>query len=114
MTNRPKAANQAANLKLRSLQRQQAQRQAEQYLPPDWDTLSAAQQAKWKQAVDDYFTNPFWAEPLPVPPEVDAVAITKSDLQAMALLAAVNKVANQRGQSVASQLDAWNYGRGEN
>ena len=55
---------------------------------------------------------PFWAEPLPLPPEVDAVAIVQEDLKFTTLLAAVSKIAEQNGVSVASQLDSWNYGRG--
>ena len=56
--------------------------------------------------------NPHWAEPLPLPPEVDFQAQVQEDLKSLALLAAVRQLADQNGNSVAAQLDTWNYGRG--
>ena len=55
---------------------------------------------------------PYWAEPLPLPPEVDFVGEAQEDLKTLALLAAVRQIADQNGNSVAAQLDNWNYGRG--
>lgn len=51
---------------------------------------------------------PFWAEPLPLPPEVDFLADVQEDLKFAALLLAVRKVADKRGTSVKQQLDIWN------
>ena len=55
---------------------------------------------------------PFWAEPLPVPPEIDFVGDVQEDLKYLALLAAVKQLAANNEQSIHSQLDTWNYGRG--
>ena len=83
------------------------------YRPADWDSLSPEKQAAWHKAVEKYYSKPFWAEPLPLPPEIDFKAITDEDLKFITLLLAVRKIADERGVSVAAQLDAWNYGRGE-
>lgn len=86
---------------------------AANYRPIDWDSLSPAKQAAWDKAVHAYYSKPFWAEPLPLPPEIDLKAIIDEDKKFIALLIAIRKVADERGISVAAQLDAWNYGRGE-
>ena len=88
-----------------------AQRAAE-YLPPDWDSLTPEQQATWHQKVEQYFSKPFWAESLSLSPEVDFQAIVQEDMRSFTLLHALHKVAKQHGVSLASHLDAWNYGRG--
>ena len=64
-----------------------------------------AETAQWQQT-------PYWAEPLPLPPEVDFQADVQQDLKLAALLATVKQVAADRGNSMAAQLDVWNYGRG--
>ena len=78
----------------------------------DWDQPTPEKQAAFNKAVAAYYDKPFWAEPLPLPPEVDFLADVQEDLKFVALLLAVRKVAHQRGVSIAAQLDAWNYGRG--
>lgn len=104
----PASASRAnANLKL------QQQQSAPTYLPPNWDALSPAKQAEWNKALHEYYDKPFWAVPLLLPPEIDLPAQVQDDLKFLALLVAVRKVSDQRGASVAAQLDTWNYGRGE-
>lgn len=70
---------------------------------------SAAQQARQQLQSDPV---PYWAEPLPLPPEIDFEADVQSDLKVVALIAAIKEISQQRGTSIPSQLDAWNYGRG--
>ena len=55
---------------------------------------------------------PYWAEPQQSAPDVDFQAEIQEDLKTLALLAAVRQLADQNGNSVAAQLDDWNYGRG--
>ena len=89
------------------------QQAAANYRPIDWDSLSPEKKAAWDKAVHEYYSKPFWAEPLPLPPEIDLKAIIDEDKKFIALLIAIRKVADERGVSIAAQLDAWNYGRGE-
>ena len=57
----------------------------------------------------------------PVPPyliaiaagDIDFKAIAEEDMKLIVLMLAVRKIADQRGISMAAQLDEWNYGRGE-
>ena len=55
---------------------------------------------------------PYWAEHFSEPAEVDFTAEVQDDLKFIALLAAVRQLADNNGNSVAAQLDTWNYGRG--
>lgn len=89
------------------------QHSAPTYLPPNWDALSPDKQAEWNKALHEYYDKPFWAVPLLLPPEIDLPAQVQDDLKFLALLVAIRKVSDQRGASVAAQLDTWNYGRGE-
>ena len=50
---------------------------------------------------------PFWAEPMPLPPEVDFVGQTLDDHKSIALLAAVKAIAAERGVTTQEQLDIW-------
>ena len=68
-------------------------------------------QLKRLQAQREHLETPYWAERLPVPPEVDVESIIQDDLKTLALIAAVRQLADNNGVSVASQLDSWNYGR---
>lgn len=56
---------------------------------------------------------PFWAEPLPEPPEIDVVGDVQQDLKYLAFLAAVKQVAANNGQSIEEQLDIWNGMEGD-
>ena len=57
-------------------------------------------------------STPYWAQPLPLLPEVDFQAAINDDLKLLALIAAVRQIGAQRGQSFQSQMDVWNHGRG--
>ena len=94
-----------------------ADRAARQLAKPQPERITRQQQAEkqsaWLKALHDYYANPFWAEDLPLPPDIDFKAIAEEDMKLIVLMLAVRKVADQRGISMAAQLDAWNYGRGE-
>jgi hypothetical protein len=64
-------------------------------------------QLKRQQRLRELST-PHWSDL----PEVDFQADVQEDLKTIALLAAVRQLADQNGNSVVSQLDTWNYGRG--
>lgn len=65
------------------------------------------------QAQREHLETPYWAEPLPVPPEVDFQADVQNDLKALALIAALQQVADNNGVTITSQLDSWNHGNGQ-
>ena len=72
----------------------------------------AEKQSAWLKALHDYYANPFWAEDLPLPPDIDFKAIAEEDMKLIVLMLAVRKIADQRGVPIEEQLKAWNYGRG--
>jgi len=78
----------------------------------DYARVAAARELGVRRAkTDQWQPKDHWAEPLPLPPEVDFQADIQQDLKVLALLAAVQQVAADRGNSTAAQLDDWNYGR---
>ena len=89
-----------------------ADRAARQLSNPQPERITRQQQAEkqsaWLKELHD-----LWAEDLPLPPDIDFQAIAEQDLKLIVVMLAVRKVADQRGISMAAQLDAWNYGRGE-
>jgi len=75
------AADQAANLKLHSLQRQQAQRQV---------------------------ADPIWATPIPETPDWDHLDDHQQHVYKLAVIAyAIRAISDSRGVSVARQLADW-------
>ena len=50
---------------------------------------------------------PYWAEPLPVPPEYDFLADVEKDRKFIAVMCAVARVAKQRGTTFAEQAEIW-------
>ena len=50
---------------------------------------------------------PYWTQPLPVPPAIDAQAQTQDDLKTLALVAAVRQLADQNDNTVQDQLNVW-------
>ena len=41
----------------------------------------AEKQSAWLKALHDYYANPFWAEDLPLPPDIDFKAIAEQDMK---------------------------------
>ena len=79
----------------------------------DYARAAAARELGVRRAkTDQWQPKDHWAEPLPLPPEVDFKADVQQDLKLAALLAAVRQIAADNGNSTAAQLDVWNYGRG--
>ena len=50
---------------------------------------------------------PYWAEPLPVPPEYDFLADVEKDRNFIAVMCVVARVAKQRGTTFAEQVEIW-------
>ena len=50
---------------------------------------------------------PYWAEPLPVPPEYDFLADVEKDRKFIAVMCAVARIAKQRGTTFAEQAEIW-------
>ena len=50
---------------------------------------------------------PFWAVPLPLPPEYDFQADVEADRRLAAVMCAVARVAKDRGETFASQVEIW-------
>ena len=50
---------------------------------------------------------PYWAQPLPLPPEHDFLADVKEDRKLAAVMCAVARIAKQRGESFAEQVEIW-------
>ena len=81
------------------------------------DNKTAKQQAQAKLQLQKQAQQkpiPYWAEPLPLPPHIDFVGQVKEDMKALALIAAIKQVATDRDESIQSQMDIWNHGRGRN
>ena len=53
---------------------------------------------------------PYWAQPLPLPPEHDFLADVKADLKLAAVMCAVARIAKQRGNTFARQMEIWEVG----
>ena len=50
---------------------------------------------------------PFWAVPLPLPPEYDFLADVEADRRLAAVMCATARIAKQRGETFASQVEIW-------
>ena len=50
---------------------------------------------------------PYWAEPLPVPPEYDFLADVEKDRKLVAVMCAIARIAKQRGTTFAEQVEIW-------
>ena len=50
---------------------------------------------------------PYWAQPLPLPPEHDFLADVREDLKLAAVMCAVARIAKERGKSFAEQVEIW-------
>ena len=85
---------------------------AAEYRPDGWESFSPERKEAWNKALFEYYDKPFWAVPLPLPPEHDFQADVAQDLKLAAVMCAVALTAKNRGVSIEEQLKAWNYGRG--
>lgn len=56
---------------------------------------------------------PYWAQPLPLPPEHDFLADVRGDLKLAAVMCAVARIAKQRGKSFTKQVEIWTKGEEE-
>ena len=50
---------------------------------------------------------PYWAEPLPVPPEYDFLADVEQDRKLVAVMCAIARIAKQRGTTFKEQVEIW-------
>ena len=65
------------------------------------------------QAQHEQLETPFWAEPLPVPPEVDVESIIQDELKTLVLLSAIHQVAKDSGNTTKQQMNVWTIGEGD-
>ena len=68
---------------------------------------SAAIQSTTAKAAQRLAEIPFWAVPLPLPPEYDFLADTEADMRLAAVMCAVARIAKERGETFASQVEIW-------
>ncbi|ABB35441.1 hypothetical protein Syncc9605_1692 [Synechococcus sp. CC9605] len=54
---------------------------------------------------------PYYARPMPVPPEHDFLADVKEDRKLAAVMCAIARIANQRGKTFTQQVDIWEVGQ---
>ena len=72
-----------------------------------------AQAVAQAPAAYDWTQDPIWDAPIPEPPDWDGLSDHQQDVyKAAALIYALRALSDQRGVSVASQLDTWNWGNG--
>ena len=50
---------------------------------------------------------PYWAQPLPLPPEHDFLADVEADRKLVAVMCAVARIAKQRGKTFTQQVEIW-------
>ena len=50
---------------------------------------------------------PYWAQPLPVPPEHDFLADVAADRKLVAVMCAIARIAKQRGTTFKEQVEIW-------
>ena len=53
---------------------------------------------------------PYYARPMPVPPEHDFLADVEADRRLVAVLCAIARIAKQRGTTLTQQVDIWEAG----
>ena len=56
---------------------------------------------------------PYWAQPLPLPPEHDFLADVEADRKLAAVMCAVARIAKQRGKTFTQQVEIWTKEEGE-
>ena len=50
---------------------------------------------------------PYWAQPLPLPPEHEFLADVAADRKLVAVMCAIARIAKQRGITFAQQVEIW-------
>ena len=50
---------------------------------------------------------PYWAQPLPLPPEHDFLADVAADRKLVAVMCAVARIAKERGKTFTQQVEIW-------
>ena len=68
---------------------------------------SEAIQTTTAKAAERLAEIPFWAVPLPLPPEYDALADVERDRQLAAVMCATARIARQRGKTFTEQVEIW-------
>ena len=53
---------------------------------------------------------PYYARPMPVPPEHDFLADVEADRKLAAVMCAIARIAKQRGTTFTQQVDIWEAG----
>ena len=53
---------------------------------------------------------PYWAQPMPLPPEHDFLADVEADQKLVAVMCAMARIAKQRGTTFTQQVDIWEAG----
>lgn len=53
---------------------------------------------------------PYYARPLPVPPEHDFLEDVEADRKLAALMCAIARIVKQRGKTFTQQVDIWEAG----
>ena len=53
---------------------------------------------------------PYYARPMPVPPEHDFLADVEADRKLVAVMCAIARIAKQRGTTFTQQVDIWEAG----
>ena len=53
---------------------------------------------------------PYYARPMPVPPEHDFLADVEADRRLVAVLCAIARIAKQRGTTLTQQVEYWEAG----
>ena len=56
---------------------------------------------------------PYWAQPLPLPPEHDFLADVEADRKLAGVMCAVARIAKQRGKTFTQQVEIWTKEEGE-